>query len=222
MGFAFIDNSPLLRSVVAIAAVAMWFGLGPEWPGVATELVCYGTAEPARVFPDINTCAAQPQDGCYCTVQQNRFARLYYLVLAPAVFLGAVWWASPRVARGAASVVGVLWTLLLVPVIVLLAYSAGARIPVLFQSMAVVWPQFVFFGPALYWKAGGPVLPHAWASIVTLLFWLVASGAFGMATRGLRSIGLLLTLAGVFMAAVAMSIRFVLPLAGMRIVLEFP
>jgi hypothetical protein len=88
--------------------------------------------------------------------------------------------------------------------------------------MAVVWPQLVFFGPALYWKDGGPALPHAWASIASWVFWLTAAAAYGLATRNVHSIAIAIVMALLFAVAVTLSIRFLLPVVGMRALLEFP
>ena len=79
----------------------------------------------------------------------NRPIPLYYLGLVPLVFISAVWFWSRPTARGTAAAAVVLGAVLLVPWPIMALYEVGVRIPTFFQTMAVFWPQLVFFGSTI-------------------------------------------------------------------------
>lgn len=160
---------------------------------------------------------------CYCSVRQTWHATLYYLVLVPLVVISVVWFWSRPAARGMAAATLVLGAVLLVPWPIIALYRVGVRIPTAFQTMAVFWPQFVFFGPSLF-RANRPdlVLPDQWSHSFSIAFWAVAAAIFGVLVRRVRSFPLLMALAALFVAATVILVRLVTPLLGWRLVFEGP
>jgi hypothetical protein len=127
----------------------------------------------------------------------------------PLVLISAVWFLNRPTARGMAAVIVVLLgTMLLAP---------------FFQTVAVLWPQLVFFGPSLF-RADSPglVVPHEWSYISMVIFWLMASAIFGVCVRRVKSFGVLLALAAVFVPATVVLVRLVVPLFGWRQIFEGP
>jgi len=184
-----------------------------------------------RRFPDMGACAAAMSVAadsgmrCYCSVTENPFAPAYYLTLVPLVFVAAVWALSAATARGMAAVVVVVAASLLIPgPVVFRMYAAGIRIPNLLGGIAIGWPQAVLFGPTMFWAdpRRGFVLPHQWAPLVTVAFWLVAALVFGALARRLQSPRWVLASAVGFVVAVAIAVRVVAPLFNWQLVMEFP
>jgi hypothetical protein len=214
-----------LSLLVATIALVVF---GPQWPGRATSLMCgesIETISEKALLPDMETCFAAMSQSCYCQVKENPFAAEYYLALVPITFVAAVWGLSAATARGMAAVVLILATTLLIPgPVVSRMYSAGMRIPVLLQALAIGWPQFVFFGPTMFWPPpdSGLVLPQQWAPLLTLAFWLVAACGFGLLARRLRSPVVLLATAGVFVTGTALAARLIAPLFNWHMTIEGP
>lgn len=226
--------SPILpnRSLLLLAVLLGLVILGPDWPARATELVCGESVERMdvrEVLVDMDACtvamgrAAEAGTHCFCSVRQTWLAPLYYLGLVPLVSISAVWFWSRPTARGMAAVAVVLGVVLLVPWPIMALYGVGVSIPRFFQSMAVFWPQLVFFGPALF-RADSPglVVPHEWSYISMIIFWAIASAIFGAFGRRVKSFGLLLVLAAVFVTATVVLVRLVVPLLGWRLLFEGP
>jgi hypothetical protein len=65
-------------------------------------------------------------------------------------------------------------------------------------------------------------VPHEWSYISTVVFWVMASALFGVCVRRVKSVGVLLALAAVFVLATAMLVRLVVPLFGWRQIFEWP
>jgi hypothetical protein len=221
-----------ISSVALLVATITLIVVGPQWPGRATSLMCGESVETITeksLLPDMDACAvamsqaAESGTHCFCSVKENRFAPPYYLALVPIVFVAATWIFSAAIARGMAAVVFVLSTTLLIPgPLVFRMYSAGVRIPNLLAMMAIGWPQLVFFGPTIFWAEprSGLVLPHQWALLVTLAFWLVAAFAFGLLARRMSSPAVLLISAVGFVAGTAVAVRVVAPLFNWHMVME--
>jgi hypothetical protein len=111
----------------------------------------------------------------------------------------------------------------LTPLVVFRMYEAGIRIPNRLAMIAFGWAQLVFFGPSMFWvdPRYGLVLPHQWALLVTLAFWLAAALAFGVLARRLKSPALVLAGAVAFVAGTTLAIRAAAPLFHWRILMEF-
>ena len=58
--------------------------------------------------------------------------------------------------------------------------------------------------------------------IGVIIFWATASAIFGAFGRRVKSFGLLLVLAAVFVAAIVVLVRLVVPLVGWRLLFEGP
>ena len=123
---------------------------------------------------------------------------------------------------------GVLIAVLLVlPVLsygVLLAYGFGVRIPVLFQEAAIVWPQFVFFGPTLRTAppANSYVIPYAWTGAFTVAAWAAVAWLFGRLTRRWTSFLLLTPLATLAVVVAVLIVKTASLLFGWRFQIETP
>ena len=220
------------RSLIPVAVLLGLVILGPDWPARATQLVCGESAERMNVrevLVDMDACtvamgrAADSGTHCFCSVRQTWLAPLYYLGLMPLVFISAVWFRSRPTARGMVAVAVVLGTVLLVPWPIMALYGLGVRIPTFFQTMAVFWPQLVFFGPSLF-RADSPglVVPHEWSYMLMIIFWAIASAIFGAFVRRVKSFGLLLMLAAGFVAATVLLVQLVVPFFGWRLLFEVP
>jgi hypothetical protein len=118
----------------------------------------------------------------------------------------------------------VLWTLPLISYGVLIAYGRGLRIPLLFQQAAIVWPQLVFFGSTLWTTppGEGPVLPHQWAGVITMVFWSVIALGFARITRRFGSFPVLVALSILAVVSTYYGVKSVLPVLGWRLLLDFP
>lgn len=222
-----------IRSLILLTALVGLVLVGPEWPARTTELICSESADQMsvrEVLADMAACTAvmgragAAGTSCFCSVRRSWLPSAYYLGLMPLVLVSAVWFWSRPAARGLAAAAVVLGTvLLLVPWSVMALYPAGASIPTFLQTMAVFWPQRVFFGPSLYRAASpGLVVPHAWSYISTLIFWAMACTVFGLFVRRITSSGVLLVLAAAFVAATAALVQVVVPLFGWRLIFEGP
>ena len=123
---------------------------------------------------------------------------------------------------------GVLIALLLAfPVLsfgVLLAYSFGTSIPVLFQEAAIVWPQFIFFGPTRRTAppANSYVVPYAWAGAFTVAVWGGVAWLFGRLTRRWTSFLLLAPLATLAVVGTVLIVKMASLLLGWRFQIETP
>ena len=211
---------PLILIVLAAGLVLV----GPDWPTRATDLICGASVDQVSVrsrFPDMNACMLEMDDGCFCSVRETWLGAIYYLGLLPFVLIASVWLLSHATARGMGATYAVLGTVLLVPWVAFVLYGLGFSIPRFAQTMAVFWPQQVFFGTVLF-GSRGLVVPHAWSYTSMVLFWAVASAIFGAAARRLTSFPLLLVFAGVFVAAMVRVVRLIVPLLGWRLMFEGP
>jgi hypothetical protein len=221
-----------IRSVILLATVLGLVLLGPDWPAGTTELVCGESVDQIsvrEVLADMEACtvamglAADAGTRCFCSVRQTWIAPAYYLGLVPLVFISAVWFWNGPTARGIAAVAVIIGIVLLAPWPITALYGVGVRIPTFFQTVAVFWPQLMFFGPSLF-RADSSVLvvPHEWSYISMIMFWAMASALFGAFTRRAKSFGLLLALAVAFVAATIVLVRLAVPFLGWRLVFEGP
>jgi len=182
-----------------------------------------------------------PLDGCAIAVSTLSLALLLSPYLGVALFgqFLAIWLGPVcLVIAVGATVVGSRSTrtrpvaaftaaLLALPVVsygVLLAYSAGLRIPLLFQNMAIGWPQLIFFGSTLWTTSqdSRPVLPQAWAGVITVAFWACVAVAFARLSRRWASFWVLIVMATITIISTSLVVRAVLPIFRWRLLLEGP
>jgi hypothetical protein len=109
------------------------------------------------------------------------------------------------VVRGVAAVGIVLCTIFLSPVLVALLYGAGLHIPTFLQTVAIIWPQYVFFRPSLY----------------SLAFWAVVALVFAFVVP-VRSFPRLLAVAALCVSLTVIVLLFAAPVFGWKIPIEFP
>ncbi len=217
--------------LVFVATVATVLA-GPDWPTRTTDLSCgetYETLEIRATFEDMDACTAEMVMGCGCGVRSDWDGPIVYLTFLPLGMLASVWMTSRDAGRGMATVLGVLGFALLIPVAIVQMYSTGLRFPgigrlgqtinQLLQTFAFGLPQLVFFGPSLYGaeSQSGPVIPHEWSYVSTVIFWIAISVIFGVFTKRVERFRRLLSLSLVLVLAIAIAVPFVVPAFGWKL-----
>lgn len=225
------DHRRLLNSLILLATVGMLVPLGPAVRTRTVALTCDEVLLGDPVFEQMNECsvaranAADEGRRCVCLTRTSWVAPLYYLELLPLAFISATWFISrpaPRaVARGMAAVGVVLASTILVRWPVMVLYDSGFDIPELFESMAIDWPGYVFFGGSLRTTDGDRVL-YQGSGVFTLTFWILVAIEFGILTWRLKSFSALLVLAAVFVGAAMMVILWMVPALDWRFPPDFP
>jgi hypothetical protein len=211
-------------SLVLLIGVCALLIFGPDWPTRTTDFICAQGAE-RRVeatFTDMNACAAHLATRCYCSVQESWLTSVYYLALAPALFLLAIWLTSRSTARGVAAVIAVLYGSVLLAWLPWALASAGLRPPKLLLGVTLLWAQLVFFGPNLYSSGagGGLVIPEHLAHLFTLGFWAIVAVVFGIVARHVRSTPAQLVGAILCVVTVVVIARLATPLMNWEILIE--
>jgi hypothetical protein len=190
-------NSLALRrlALALLLSVPVLWLIGPGWPGGYDRLLC------------------------------DSWSPFYYFVLIPAILIHGVLFLWPRVIIGTVAVLAVVMIAITVmPLVVLVLYSAGMRIPLLMQAMAIGWPQLVLF-PAVLQTASGKVLPYElaeWGFAVSIFAWAALGIPFGAAVHRLRSPWLIVALAFAFVAGVTIALLKAAPLLGWKYLLGYP
>ena len=82
----------------------------------------------------------------------------------------------------------------------------------------------MFFGPNLYGMGShsGPVFPQHWGRVLTVLFWALMALTFGLLAKRVNAMRALTALAIVFVAAIVLAVRLVVPTLGWQVSLVFP
>jgi hypothetical protein len=205
-----------------LLVVALVITFGPAWQEKKTALTCDDGSERA-VYEDMTACVAAMDDSCRaCGVQQQWYAPFVYFLLVPGLLLTSLAIAGGPLVMGASAV----WLVLAIVFVIpwsLMFYPQDVRMPWFLQVLAIGGPQLVFFPLTLFPSDGGaPGAPSGAAFVATIVFWLVASVAFGavMARRVRRRF--LVPLAVMFVFAIAFVVRFAAPLFGYRQIFESP
>src|SRR5688500_13001841 len=118
-----------MKQVPFLALVAALVMIGPDWPSRTTELLCGNDFKVLGVFADMDTCLGSIAQGCSCSVRENWFAWIYYLLLVPGGFVAAVLMTSRAIGRAVATVLTLVAVVLLLPWPVAMLYGAGVNLP---------------------------------------------------------------------------------------------
>jgi len=134
--------------------------------------------------------------------------------------------------RGLVAIVLILWLTWMGSVLAFaLAYAAAwlpRRLAQWWLSetgfVAIVWPQWVFFGPILFrtGENGGLVLPYMWAGAINVAFWVLVAALFSVPARHLQRPAILFAAALSTVVGTVYAVRSIVPILGWKMSLEFP
>lgn len=117
-----------------------------------------------------------------------------------------------------------LWAMWTIVIVVFAGQVIPRAVAEVMGEVALVWPQYVFFGGTLYAAQpnGGPIVPTEAAGIVMVLFWAAVGCVFVFVARRVRSLAILFALALAMVAGITGVVVALAPRLGWRFVLDLP